>query len=446
MSTLKLKVLYLILKLFVCVHRKANVLTIIPRAMKDKIASNLHHPEQLEQLYREDKPGFRRAFDALYPEIQNSAAARFWQARLHYETEEISWGSGRELAFVVVASLLAGLVAKLPEWLPVSEDFFYPRNLGFVVFPPLTAYFAWKHRLSIWKTAIAGIVTLATVVYINLLPNQDKSDTLLLACIHLPLFLWTVLGFAYTGGGSNAPGKRLDFLRYNGDLAVMAAVIAIAGGLLTGMTIGLFNVIGLNIEKFYANYIGIFGLAAIPVVGTYLVRTNPQLVNRVSPVIARVFGPLVLVMLLAYLAAILYAGKSPYNDREFLLIFNALLIGVMAIILFSVAENAKTTGNRVSTLLLLLLSVVTVLVNGIALSAILFRISTWGITPNRVAVLGGNLLILINLLLVTVKLFQAAMRRADIAEVGEPIALFLPVYGLWTMAVVFLFPLLFGFK
>jgi hypothetical protein len=147
-----------------------------------------------------------------------------------------------------------------------------------------------------------------------------------------------------------------------------------------------------------------------------------------------------------YLAAMLYAGKSPYDDRDFLLIFNALLIGVMAIIFFSVAEQAKTTGNRAEILILFLLSVLTVLVNGIALSAILFRINEWGLTPNRAAVLGSNLLVLINLLLVTVRLFRVVTRRADLTGVGQSITRFLPVYSLWTMGVVFLFPLLFGFK
>ncbi|HEX8529009.1 MAG TPA: hypothetical protein VF646_03265, partial [Cytophagales bacterium] len=68
--------------------------------MKDEIAANLHQPERLEQLYRDDKPAFKRAFDALYPAIRDHEAARFWHARLRYETEEIAWGSGRELAFV----------------------------------------------------------------------------------------------------------------------------------------------------------------------------------------------------------------------------------------------------------------------------------------------------------------------------------------------------------
>jgi hypothetical protein len=90
--------------------------------------------------------------------------------------------------------------------------------------------------------------------------------------------------------------------------------------------------------------------------------------------------------------------------------------------------------------------VVTVVVNGIALSAIVFRISEWGITPNRAAVLGGNILILINLLLVTGQLFSSVRRKADTSGVGSIIAYYLPVYCVWTMIVTFVFPLIFGFE
>ncbi len=150
-------------------------------------------------------------------------------------------------------------------------------------------------------------------------------------------------------------------------------------------------------------------------------------------------------MLVAYLIAIISSGKDPYNDRDFLLIFNALLIAVMALIFFSVAENINTSKNNLQTWILLLLSAVTVIVNGIALSAILFRISEWGITPNRMAVLGGNVLILINLLLIVPHLFHAIAGKPS-ANVGATIARYLPVYFIWTIIVTFLFPLLFQLK
>ena len=147
-----------------------------------------------------------------------------------------------------------------------------------------------------------------------------------------------------------------------------------------------------------------------------------------------------------YLIAIFVSGKNPYNDREFLMVFNFLLIGVMAIILFSVAETFKKNENRTGSFILFALSIVTVIVNGIALSAILFRISEWGITPNRLAVLGANILMLANLLIITFKLFKNISKKTDISEVENSIAMFLPVYILWVMIVTFIFPLIFQFK
>ena len=282
--------------------------------------------------------------------------------------------------------------------------------------------------------------------FINSLPDVQKSDTLILSCIHLLLFLWSILGFAFVGDISNHDDKRLGYLKYNGDLVVMTTLIIIAAGILSGITIGLFSLIGYNIEKFYFENIVTFGLPAAPIFGTYLTQTNPQLVGKVSPVIAKIFSPLVLVMLVIYLTAMVYSGKNPYDDREFLLVFNALLIGVMAIIFFSVAETSRTDKSQTEIWLLFLLSVVTIVVSSIALSAILFRISEMGMTPNRAAVLGGNVLILINLLLVTVQLFRVGSKKADITRVGKVISSYLPIYFVWTIVVTFLFPLIFGFK
>jgi NADH:ubiquinone oxidoreductase subunit K len=111
-----------------------------------------------------------------------------------------------------------------------------------------------------------------------------------------------------------------------------------------------------------------------------------------------------------------------------------------------VAESTKTTKSTLEVWVLFLLSVLTILVNGIALSAILFRISEWGITPNRAAVLGSNILILANLLLVTVQLFRVIFKRSEISGVGKVIAFFLPFYFVWALLVTVLFPFLFGFE
>lgn len=414
--------------------------------MKEEIRTHLNDPGYLERLYRTNKAFFQQEFSSLYPEIKGSALADFWNERLCYESDDLNWGTGRDLLFVVVASLVAGLVAKIPLIFQVSEDFFYPRNIGFIVFPPLLAYFLWKNALPARKLAFIAGTTLISLIFINFFPANKESDTLILSCIHLLLLLWSILGFAFVGEMKNHHEKRLNYLKYNGDLIVMTTLILIAGAITTMLTIGLFSIIGYNIKDFYFENIVVFGLPAAPIVGTYLTQSNPHLVGKVSPVIARIFSPLVLGMLFIYLIAMIFSGKDPYHDREFLLMFNALLIGVMAIIFFSVAETTRNTKSKTEIWILCLLSALTIIVNVIALSAILFRISEWGITPNRAAVLGGNVLILINLLWVTLQLFRVLSNKADVSIVGRAIALYLPLYFLWTIIVTFIFPLIFGFE
>lgn len=414
--------------------------------MKEEIINNLDNPRQLEKLYRDNKATFKREFNLIFTDIQESPTAQIWNERLNFENEEISWGTSNELTFVIVASLIAGLIAKIPEFTAIKADFFYPRNMAFIIFPLLTAYFSWRLNIPPKKLLTISVAILVSVFYINILPDNSKSDTLILACIHLPLFLWAVLGFTFVGDNLKNYHKRLDFLRYNGDLVVMTTIILIAGILLTVVTLGLFNLIDVRMEEFYFQYIVVMGLAASPIVGTYLVQANPQLVNKVSPVIAKVFTPLVLLTLIIYLLAVIGTGKDPYNDRDFLLIFNMLLIGVMAIILFSIAETSKNSESKVGTWLLLGLAIVTVIVNGIALSAILYRISEWGITPNRLAVLGGNILILTNLVIVTYRLFKTIKDSNEKDKIEKSIATFLPIYSIWTIIVTFFFPIIFNFK
>ncbi|AYL96716.1 hypothetical protein [Mucilaginibacter celer] len=414
--------------------------------MRDQIIAHLNDAGYLEKMYRGNRGPFKKEFASLYPDVKGNALADFWNERLNYENDEISWGSSRELVLVILAALTAGLIAKLPAILSINQETFYSRNIGFIIFPLLTSYFAWKNKLSPSKIAFTAGAVFLGIIFINLLPQNNKSDTLILSCIHLVLFLWSVLGFAFVGGAQNDTDKRLSFLKVNGDVVVMTALIVIAGAIMTGVTIGLFSLIHFNIEKFYTQNIGIMGLAAAPIIATYLTQTNPQLVGKISPVIAKIFCPLVLITLVIYLFAMITSRENPYNNRDFLMIFNGVLLAVMAIIFFSVAESTGGNKSKVQTLILFLLSVVTIVVNGVALSAIVLRISEWGFSPNRTAVLGANVLIMVNLLLVTLQLFKAAFKQGEIGSVGKTISFYLPVYFVWVVIVTFVFPLVFGFR
>jgi len=413
---------------------------------QNKIIENINNPKKLEQLYRKNQTVFKRIFNEIYGDIKNTATAQVWYERLNYQNEALLLGQKNDLFFIIIAAFIGGLIAKIPQLTGIDENYFFPRNISFIVFPMLMVYFSWKGQLASRKLLLPIFSVLLSVVYINFLPDNNNSDTIILACIHLPIFLWTIIGYTFVGGDLTNSAKKIDFLRFNGDFVVMTAIIVLSGVLFTGITIVLFDLIGLNIEKFYQQNIIVWAAPAIPILSTYLVRNNPQLVNKISPTIAKIFTPIVFITLLIFLSAIIYTGKNLYNDRNFLLIFNALLIGVMAIILFSLSEATKNANSKINLLFLFGLSVLTIVLNGIALSAILFRLAEFGITPNRIAVLGANLLIFTNLILVAHKLYFIVKGKAEVDKVESSIAFFIPIYGIWTAIVAFILPLLFNFK
>lgn len=414
--------------------------------MKSDILHNLDNPRQLEKLYREDASSFKKEFNQIYPGQQDKASLAFWNERLNFEAAKPSWGSKTELVIVIVFALLAGLIASIPNITGIDNEKFLFRNISFIVFPLLSAYFIWKQKLAFKQYLFPLLAFIIAAVYINLLPTNEESSSIMLAFIHLPIFLWTIFGYSFLGVNIKSSQSRIGFLRYNGDLLVMSGILILATIIFSAITVNLFDLIGINIEIFYFQNIMVWGIAAIPIVATYLIQTNAQLINKVSPIIAKIFTPLVFINLFIYLSAIVYTKKYPYQDRNLLLLFNVLLVGVMALILFSIAEAGKATKNKFSLVILFGLSALTIIVNGIALSAIVYRINEFGFSANRIVVLGGNLLIFINLVLVSYKLFLTSFKNGSIEEIEESIAGYLPVYALWAGLITFLIPLLFQFK
>jgi hypothetical protein len=414
--------------------------------MTNRIKENVGKPAVLENLYRSNPAVFTRAFHEVYREIQSEVSAQIWFERLKNEPTEIAWGVSKDWIFVGIVALFVGLLMQLPDLISISHDFYYPRNMAFIAMPGLAAFFAYKQGLA-WKDLMVPFgILVFSVLFINYLPNNSTSDTLILSCIHLPILMWLLVGYIHSGAQFSKTEKRIDFLRFHGDLLVMSAVILLAGGLFTALTLNLFNLIDIKIEDFYFRYWVLSALPSVPLLATVFVHQNPMLVSKISPVIAHLFTPLVTVMLLLFLGTFIFTGKDPYNDREFLLVFNGILIGVMALLLFSVSEATKETASHFQRVSLVVLAFLAIINNGIALSAIAFRLFELGVTPNRLVVLGGNILILLNLILVTRQLMGLWKGQKNLLDVEASMTRFLPYYALWAAIVSFVFPFVFSFQ
>ena len=174
------------------------------------------------------------------------------------------------------------------------------------------------------------------------------------------------------------------------------------------------------------------------------IEKYPRITHKIIPLVANIFTPLVVIIQVVFLTVMLVSGKSPFNDREFLMLINVLLAVVTVLVVFSITGTASEKKQSYTPVVLLLLTAVTLITNVVALSAIIYRLGEFGLTPNRTAVLGVNLLIFVHLALMAIDLFRTVFGKRELKRVERTTALYLPVYALWTIIVVFLFPWIFA--
>jgi hypothetical protein len=85
------------------------------------------------------------------------------------------------------------------------------------------------------------------------------------------------------------------------------------------------------------------------------------------------------------------------------------------------------------------------LVDAVALWAIAARITELGFSPNRVAALGENVILLVNLVWSGVLYIRFLRGRGSFTNLERWQTDYLPVYAVWAAVVVIVFPLVFGF-
>ena len=216
--------------------------------------------------------------------------------------------------------------------------------------------------------------------------------------------------------------------------------------MLTALTIGVFKLIKLDIAEFYMRNIVVAGVAATPVVAAGLERARAQRAERLAPALARIFSPLALATLLAYAIAIVGTRNNPYQDRESLALLYAMLLATALLVTWMLLQSDRSNPKRGLMLLACAIAGLSVAVDGLALSAIIYRFASFGTSPNRVAVLGGNLLLFGYLSGLTIALVRAARSDGDAQLPQRWIADCIPLFGAWSALWVFVLPALFQFR
>jgi hypothetical protein len=399
------------------------------------------------------------ALDAISREFAREHADRLWKQLVVVPSDSGEPGTRprRDAIVAFCLAVAAAAAIKVPALfgLQLGEDAgFYLRNASLFVLPLLTGYFAWKRRLDPVTLRWLAVAFVAAAVFANVYPfaphvpgsaTHDAGYTEMLTALHLPIALWLAVGMAYAGRRWGEVPGRMDFIRFSGELSIYYVLIALGGGVLTGFVAMIFKAIGLNVEPFLQSWLLPCGAAGAVVVASWLVEAKQSVIENMAPVLTRLFTPLFAAVLVVFLATLLWTGRGIDIERNVLIAFDLLLVLALGLLLYSVSARDPQAPPGLFDVLQVVLLVSALLADAVALSAIAARISEFGFTPNRVAALGENVVLLVNLAWSAV-LYAGVLRgRSAFSRLERWQTSYLPVYAAWAAMVVIVFPPAFGY-
>jgi hypothetical protein len=382
------------------------------------------------------------AVDGVTAEFARVHGDRLWkQLVLVGETGSRSKPLLAMLVFAAVAAIgiqLARLAGGDQPW--------FLRDVALFILPVLAAYFVWLRRPPRRQVIILAGAAAALAVLASVFPFAADAQTGVLVGIHLPVVLWFVVGVAYLGGEWMSSSRRMDFVRFTGEWAIYYVLIALGGAVLMGLTsLVLAPIVDASVDGQVYLWVVPSGAAAAVIVAAWLVEAKKSVIENIAPVLTAIFTPMFAVMLVAAVIGYLIAGIGRPFNRELLIAFDALLIVVLALVLYGISARNSLKPVGVTDALRLVAMIAAVLLDLLVLGSVLARIGDYGFTPNRVAALVVNVILLVDLAGTAWITARALAGRTGAAAIDRWQTGYLPVFAAWSVVAVGVLPLVFAF-
>ena len=400
------------------------------------IEDDINNPFALEILYRNDKKSFSNIIEQMHDEATDIFAVNFWYARIFQKKkEQKEFFSYRQLA------ILIGLIAL--SWLPVK---IYTLNINLnkdiliriipIVISFALSLFFYRNAFNLKKVLFTLLLYIVLSVYYIVLPINQESQSIANSFYFGLIILWFLVWTSYSSLRIREVGLLSDFILITGETIIWSILFTIGGAVLVFLSINLFKTIGIDADKFYINNIVTLGLCAAPFISLLVMEMFDK--TKLTAILSKIFLPLFFVSIVVFGLVSLFSDVKPYESRNIFIIYNIMLVIVICLLYFVSVNNS----NRFIKLCSMALALFTIALDGVVLSANIYRITTYGATPNKVTLLIGNVIMLVNLIYIVF----ISKKYKDNALYSKKILYFLPAYAIFAIIVVFVFPTIFNFR
>ena len=396
----------------------------------------------MEQHFQQNKELFKKYFYELLRENQNNKILLAWKARFEYQSNR----SQPKSFFLKIglAILSISLFLRLPA-IFLDPEWFFPRFLPLTLLLALAVYFQLK-ELHLKNSIFIVLCSAVFYIYVSLLPDIDASASAQMSTIHLLPIGFSLAAFSFLGQHIMSHNHRIRFIGMCGELFIISVLIGLGFIVFTLFTIGMLDQLNIDAEDWYMINFGLIAMVSTPFVAGFVYDQFFEGKLAIASLLSKIFAPLFTILAFIYLIIMLMVGNTPFENREFLILFNAFLILVLAMVSFTIIDQKENESLGLTFKINLALLGISLFINILALSAVIYRWFEYGMSPNRFVVIGLNIIIFSHLTRIMMEHIKVLQKKSDVENAKSKVVDYLPVYTIWSLFVFFALPIIFQYQ
>ncbi|MEI0619387.1 hypothetical protein R4J18_01540 [Brachyspira pilosicoli] len=305
-----------------------------------------------------------------------------------------------------------------------------------------------------------SILNLSTTFFavINTIENMELySQFYYIKYIFSVIIFFIIIALSYNGFQVLNSKTISEFFTFSADISIFACLIAGVVSTVFGIfaTIVIFlikDIFNILDEKIIIKLI-VLSISFLSSIFPFLVYiVYKKMKTNISIYLSRILMPFSLLFIFILLLLLLMPDIRPYDNRVTFVLYN-IMLAVIVLNMFFVRADYKSS--IFTKALYIVLPIVAILFDILVLTSSLYRLAEYGITPNKITLVGTNLVMLGNLVFITFfnikSILNIFKNNEDIKDIKNITigdtknVLYIYVYAAWAFIVCFIMPLFYIF-
>lgn len=305
-----------------------------------------------------------------------------------------------------------------------------------------------------------SIINLSTTFFavINTIENMELySQFYYIKYIFSVIIFFIIIALSYNGFQVLNSKTISEFFTFSADISIFAAlitgVVSTVFGIFIAIVLYLIQDIIRSLDEKVIIKLIVLSISFLSSIFPFLVYiVYKKMKTNISIYLSRILMPFSLLFIFILLILLLMPDIRPYDNRVTFILYN-IMLAVIVLNMFFVRADYKSS--IFTKALYIVLPIVAILFDILVLTSSLYRLAEYGITPNKITLVGTNLVMLGNLVFITffniksiLNIFKNNEDIKDIKNItigDSKSVLYIYVYAAWAFIVCFILPLFYIF-